>query len=89
VQVEGGPPDVGAIHNVLNGDRLVAAFADQLDQRLLQPFARALYPPVRLRHAAASDEQAYSPRAGQASSVRFLNNSLTLFTNARIPRFGY
>jgi len=33
---------------VLNRDRIISAFADQFDQRLLQQFARALYPPVTI-----------------------------------------
>ncbi|HEV8194147.1 MAG TPA: hypothetical protein VGP82_22085 [Ktedonobacterales bacterium] len=46
VQVEGGPPDVGAIDDVLHRDLGIAPLPHQVDLRLLQQGARALYAPV-------------------------------------------
>jgi hypothetical protein len=53
VQIEGRTPDVGAIHDVLNRDRIISTFVDQLDQRFSQHFPGPLDPPIRLRHNAS------------------------------------
>src|SRR5712664_1713254 len=81
MHIKGGAPDVGAIDDVLYRDRVIATFADQVGQRLLQQFAGALYSPVSLRHEAFSDEQAYCSCVGSVAKVTFPNNSPILFTN--------
>src|SRR5258708_11276905 len=65
--IKGGAPHVGAIHDVLYRDGIIATFADQVGQRLLQQVAGTLYPSVSLRHAASSDAQSYSP-CGQSAN---------------------
>ena len=65
VRVEGRPPDVGPIDDVLDGHGLVAPLEDQVGERLLQRPPRPRDPSIRPRSptVVAPDRHGTSPRS--------------------------
>jgi hypothetical protein len=54
MDVERGPPDVGAIQDVLDRGLLVALLDDQREERVVEQLSGAPDPPIRSRHARIS-----------------------------------